>query len=278
MKQPREEPFRFTRLIDRRKVRASSLREILDIPASAGETWLMVSPHDDDLCVGSGMWIQAAAQAGIDVQVVIVTDGRMGYCSPAQKETIVDVRRAETYESFGILGVRRESVQYIGYPDGGLAPYQGRRAAQAGEAVADIAGYVGLQNAFTHHLRRTRPARVLVPAPTDMHPDHQMTHNELMISLFHAAGGIWPELGPPLDDLPRLYEMAIYCDFDQPPNLELHGGADVFATKLRSIAAFRSQEQIERLVQSQRDGGPYEYLREMDFKFYSPKVYRHLFE
>lgn len=268
--------FQFTRLIDRQKVRGASLREILDIPSGRRETWLLVSPHDDDLCVGAGMWIQAAVRSDIDVQALIVTDGRMGYCSLERKDSIVETRKAETYKSFAILGVPRENVRHIGYPDAGLVPYQGRRKAQPGES--DIAGYVGLQNAFTHHLRATRPRRVFVPAPSDLHPDHQVTHNELMISLFHAAGGIWPELGKPLDNVPDVYEMAIYCDFDEHPNLELHGGAEIFNAKLQSISAYNSQEQIERLIQSQCEGGPYEYLREVNFKFYSPKVYRHLFE
>jgi len=248
----------------------------MNIPQDLHETWLFVSPHDDDLCIGAGLWMQAAVQAGIDVQVVIVTDGRMGYCSLAQQKTIVEVRKAETYESFGILGIAKENVHYIAYPDGGLTAYQGRRKAEAGEAR--IAGYVGLQNAMTHHLRRARPARVLVPAPTDLHPDHQITHNELMISLFHAAGAIWPELGAPLREVPKVYEMAIYCDFDQPPNLELHASTDLFETKLKSIAAYRSQEQIARIVENQRAAGPYEYLREVNFRFYSPERYKHLFE
>lgn len=269
-------PFQFTRLIDRQKVRSASLREVLDIPSSVRESWLLVAPHDDDLCVGAGMWIQAAVKAGIDVQVLIVTDGRMGYCKVEQQGGIVETRKSETYKSFGILGVGRDNVQYIGYPDAGLTTCQGRRKAQSGEN--GIAGFVGLQNAFTWHLRRVRPNRVFVPAPSDLHPDHQVTHNELMISIFHAAGGIWPELGKPLADVPKVYEMAIYCDFDEHPNLELHGSKDVFDTKLQSIAAYTSQEQIERIVQSQREGGPYEYLHEVNFRFYSPKVYRHLFE
>jgi len=265
----------YTRLTASGPERHDTLRGILGIAPTARETWLLVSPHDDDLCVGCGLWMQAAVKEGIDVQVVIVTDGRMGYCSLAQQKTIIDVRREETHESFGILGVPKENVRYIAYPDSGLTTYRGRRKAEPGEE--HIAGYVGLQNAFTHHLRRTRPTRVLVPAPSDLHPDHQITHNELMICLFHAAGAIWPELGEPLKEVPKVLEMAIYCDFDQPPNLELHGDDGLFQTKLNSIAAYRSQEQIERLVDNQRAAGPYEYLREVNFRFYSPERYRHLF-
>jgi LmbE family N-acetylglucosaminyl deacetylase len=117
----------------------------------------------------------------------------------------------------------------------------------------------------------------LIPSPTDLHPDHQITHNELMISLFHARGAIWPELGQPLENVPRVCEMAVYCNFSQPPNLQLRSDQQAFEKKLQSIAAFRSQAQIAQLVESVRAGGPYEYLREVEFLFYSSSIYRPLF-
>jgi LmbE family N-acetylglucosaminyl deacetylase len=127
-------------------------------------------------------------------------------------------------------------------------------------------------------LRRTRPARVFVPTIADLHPDHQITNNEMMISLFHAAGAIWPELGEPLKDVPKVYELAIYCDFPQPPQLEIRADQPAFEAKLRGIEAYRSQLQIERLVAMIRQAGPYEYLRELNFRFYSPANHRRAFE
>jgi LmbE family N-acetylglucosaminyl deacetylase len=167
-------------------------------------------------------------------------------------------------------------VEYIGYPDGGLTPYIGRRKAKAGETA--IEGYVGLQNALTWHLRHVRPARVFVPTHTDLHPDHRITHGELMISLFHASGAIWPELGRPLGSVPAVYELAVYCDFAEPPNLELAGSAAMFETKLRAIQAYASQAQIAALVAGVRGAGPYEYFREVAFRLYSPAVYRQRFD
>ena len=58
--------------------------------------------------------------------------------------------------------------------------------------------------------------------------------------MFHASGDIWPELGAPLA-VPQLFEKAIYCDFAEAPNLEVHGNDDAFQHKLRSIEAYRSQ-------------------------------------
>jgi LmbE family N-acetylglucosaminyl deacetylase len=265
--------FRFTRIEDGRKLRSEVLGEIVGDPT--GQSWLFVSPHDDDLAIGAGLLMQAAKQAGVEVRVLVVTDGCLGYCTLQQRDSIVRIRRAETIESFRVLGIEADSIFYIDYPDGGLTPFIGRRPARPGER--DIAGYVGLQNAFTYHLRRFRPARVFVPTPTDLHPDHRITHSELMISLFHAGGAIWPELGEPLDDVPRVGELAVYCDFLSAPDWEIRGGDEAFERKLRSIEAYRSQAQIAALVANVRAAGPYEYVRDVQFRLYSADAWRKMF-
>jgi LmbE family N-acetylglucosaminyl deacetylase len=268
--------FQFTRLQGGQKQRLGTLQDAIGMKPTK-ETWLFVSPHDDDLVIGAGLWMQAAVEAGVDVQVLIVTDGQMGYCDLDQRESIAAIRRRETYASFEILGIARSNIAYINYPDGGLSILQGRRKARQDDEVESIEGYVGLSNAFTYHLRRTRPARVFVPTIADLHPDHQVTNNELMICLFHAAGAIWPELGPPLADVPAVYELAIYCDFPEPPQLELRGDEAAFENKLAGIAAYESQLQIARIVQTIRDAGSFEYLRELNFRFYSPENHKSAF-
>ncbi len=271
------EPVEITRLDGGRKESFRSLAAALASDHLSRETWLFVSPHDDDLCLSCGLLMQQAIAEGVNVRVLVVTDGRMGYCTLEQRDTIVEVRRAETYESFGLLGIGRDQIDSVAYPDGGLFALQGRRKHRPDDEVPPIEGYVGLSNAFTYHLRRTRPARVFVPTSADLHPDHQVTHNELMICLFHAAGTIWPELGEPLADVPKVHELAVYCDFPAPPQVQINAGPKLFEKKLASIAAYRSQTQIARLVETIRDAGPTEYLRELNFRFYSPNNYKPMF-
>jgi LmbE family N-acetylglucosaminyl deacetylase len=267
--------FQFTRKTARGVQRTSCLAEAMGLAELANQTWLFVSPHDDDLCIGAGLFMQAAIRAGVAVQVLIVTDGCMGYCQLEDRDRIVEIRRGETYRAYQTLGISPDQVSYIGYPDGGLMPFIGRRRARDGEDA--IAGYSGLQNALTYHLRRARPARVYVPTHTDLHPDHRIAHSELMISVFHAAGLIWPELGEPLREPPSVGELAVYCDFVDLPNLEIIGDEEVFQNKLKSITAFQSQVQIERLVDSLRRAGPYEYVRENEFRLFTPDTYKPLF-
>ena len=268
--------FRFTRLGEGEKVCHDKLASAIGMSGDQRETWLFVSPHDDDVPLGAGLWMQAAAEAGVDVRVLIVTDGSMGYCTLEQRDSISEIRRTETYQSYELLGVTRDRIAYVGYPDGGLYTWCGRRKAKPGEA--HIEGYVGLSNAFTYHLRQVRPHRVFVPTIADLHPDHQITNSELMICLFHAAGTIWPELGSPLTIVPKAYELAVYCDFPQAPQLEIRADEQHFEKKLQSIAAYHSQTQIAKLVEIIRSAGPFEYLRELNFRFYSPANYRSMFE
>lgn len=266
--------FQFSRLVDGRPEKQSSLVEAMQTDELRNSTWMFVSPHDDDLCIGAGLLMQAAVQAGVEVQVVIVTDGCLGYCGSEQKDDIIQIRRDETIRSFEVLGIPSEQVNFLGFPDGGLTRFIGRRPAQPGEPT--VGDYTGLQNAFTHSLREFRPSRVFVPTKMDLHPDHQITHNELMISLFHASGKIWPELGDPLD-VPMVHEMAVYCDFPSDPHLEIVGDSSAFEVKLQSILAYESQLQIAELVQRIREDGPYEYIRDVEFQLYSPRRYRSLF-
>lgn len=267
--------FQFTRMAGGHPQRQTSLSEAMGNEALAGHTWAFFSPHDDDLCIGAGLLMQAAVQAGVDVQCVIVTDGCLGYCCPQQKADIVDVRREETLRSFELLGIGPRQVTFLNFPDGGLTRFVGRRPAESAREP-QVGGFTGLQNAFTHCLRELRPTRVFVPTRMDLHPDHQITHNELMISLFHASGKIWPELGDPVE-VPQVHEMAVYCDFPEDPQLEVVGNAASFETKLKSIAAYESQLQIEELVNKLREDGPVEYIRDVRFRLYSPRRYRDLF-
>lgn len=266
--------FRFTRLVDGKPVSQASAADAFGSDDLSGEVWAFVSPHDDDLCIGAGLLIQAAVQSGVDVQCVVVTDGCLGYCRPEHADDIIEIRRAETLRSFEILGVKPDQVTFLGFPDGGLTNFVGRRPARPGEP--ECGGYSGLQNAFTRCLRDLRPVRVFVPTKTDLHPDHQITHNELMISLFHASGQIWPELGDPLE-VPTVHEMAVYCDFPTDPHLEIVADDAAFDCKRRSILAYESQLQIAELVEQVSTDGPYEYIRDVEFRLYSPRRYRSLF-
>ncbi len=268
--------FRVTRRATHGEVtETKSLRELMDGWHDGKERWLFIAPHDDDIVMGAGLLLQAALAEGVDVSVLITTDGSMGYCELEDRDSIRSIRQKETRESFRIIGV--QDVSWLNFPDCNLTPYLGRRAAK-GEGPHVVEGFTGLQNAYTYELRRRMPTRVFLASGNDLHPDHKLVYQEARVSIFHAGGAIWPELGTPLRELPTLYELAIYCAFPEAPDYLIEGTPDHLETKLEAIAAYRSQKQIDRLVERLREAGAVEYLRISDFSLYSPSIYRHLFQ
>jgi len=254
---------------------AKRLKDIIPHTSEETESWLWIVPHDDDAVIGGGLLLQQAAAEGKRVKIIITTDGSMGYCNAEQRNTIASIRRAETFESFGKLGIH--DIEWLNYPDADLFGHLGRRKAKGDVHPDIIAGFSGLQNSFTAHMRSYRPSHVFVMSENDYNPDHKLVYQEALISLFHAQGAIWPELGEPLKNTPHVYEMAAYCNFRENPDIEMVATAKEFSAKLSAVDSFQSQKQIQLLVENLKENGPYEYLRDIGFDYYTPGQYRGLF-
>ena len=241
------------------------------------ETWLFFAPHDDDIVIGAGLTFLAGVQLGVDVHAGVISNGRMGYCTPEQHDTIKQVRKEETRESFRLLGMPESNLYQFDYDDGDLTQQSGRRFASDPNDPRAIAGAVGLQNTMTWLLRKVRPTRVFMPNRLDLHPDHRAVNTDLLISIFHAQGQIWPELGPPVSFVPKLYEYPTYNDFAAPPTMRVRVSEDLVEKRLAGIALFKSQLQIDLLVNELRRAGGNEYLYELTFEVFSAKKYESLF-
>lgn len=273
-----QENFLFHRLDQGQRTSETSLASLLDDWGGDSERWLFVSPHDDDVVIGAGLAIQAAVAEDIEVQVTIVTDGSMGYCSEEQRDSISSIRSEETSASMKTLGLKQEHLHFLGFPDCNLGRAAGRRRAEGGAVPYASHGFEGTQNSFTALIRGIRPSRVFLPTPTDLHPDHRVVHSEMLISLFHAQGEIWPELGKPVEEIPGVYEYATYSDYPEPPQIKIESSGEVFERKLEAIAAYVSQRQIAAVVEGIRQSGPVEYIRQVNFQFYRPSHYENLFK
>ncbi len=242
------------------------------------ENWLFLSAHDDDIVCGAGLTLLAGMDAGAQVHAVITANGNMGYCRPEMKNTIAAIRKKEAKKSFDILGVPSENVYFLDYDDCNLSQNAGRRFATSKTTTPVIEGATGLQNSYTWVLRKIRPNRIFLPTPTDIHPDHQMATKEMMISIFHAVGNIWPELGKPMDAIPMLYEYSTYSDFATTPTLRVRTCEELFEKKLDAIRAYKSQEQIELLIQGVKESGAQEFLREAPLDILTPHKHDKLFD
>jgi len=272
-----QEEIEFVRLVGEERRVGTKLAQVSRHWQGDQEQFLMVSPHDDDAVLGAGLLIQLAKRENVPVHIMIVTDGSMGYCSADEKDRIAEIRYKESLECYKTLGVPKSNIICLGFPDCQLGNYRGRSPAKPGDAAL-INGFTGLQNAFTFHLRQIKPTQCFLPTWNDLHPDHRIIYEEFLISLFHAAGNIWPELGEPLSRVPYVNTYAVYCDFAAPPTLRMRTPMSYLENKLKAISAFRSQKQISSLIDNVRHCGPEEYIRAIEFKLYHPANYRSLFE
>lgn len=268
--------IKYSRRLADRVVSSYEIGEILPNWQGENECWMFLSAHDDDIICGGGLTFLSALKEGIETHAVITTDGRMGYCRPQQKRTISQVRQSECRESFEALGLCEKCLHFLNFPDCNLNSYRGRHFTTIGDPT-ELEGASGLQNAYTHVLRKIRPTRVFLPTISDLHPDHRIVNCEMLISLFHAQGKIWPELGDPIGEVPLVYEYATYCDYPEPPTLRIQATEDMLRQKLVGIATYKSQEQIDLLIEVQRQAGTVEYIREIQFNFLTPKKYEDIF-
>ena len=241
------------------------------------ETWLFLAPHDDDIILGAGLTFLAALNDGINVHAAITTNGESGYCRPEHRNCIAAIRQQEAEASFSAMGLEQDHLHILGFHDSGVDQFTGHFFTnQPGPTV--ISGATGLQNSYTALLRLVRPTRIFLPSCTDIHPDHRTAHNEMIISVFHATGNIWPELGAPLEDFPVLYEYATYSDFLTPPDMRTTVSEELLEKKLAGIAAYVSQEQIGALIEIQRQAGCKEFVRQVKFDLMTPGKYNYLFD
>jgi LmbE family N-acetylglucosaminyl deacetylase len=272
-----KETFEFVRLVESERRVGPTLASVSRHWKQQEQRFLFLSPHDDDVVIGGGLMIQSALAEKVPVHVAIVTDGAMGYCTEWQKDSISDIRRKETLAAYEALGVKKESIHWLGFPDCRLSLFQGRRPAAPGEPAQE-GGFTGLQQALTQLIRLVRPNQVFLPTNADLHPDHRIVHSELLISVFHASGDIWPELGPAHEVIPYIHELAVYCNFPTPPKLRIHAPLEALKRKMAAILEFKSQKQIKAVVEIVRRGGPWEYLRPIEFALYNPALYRDRFD
>jgi len=240
------------------------------------ERWLFVSAHDDDVVVGAGLTLLAGLANHVASYVAYFTDGKMGYCSPEQRQTIASIRQEEANRSFDHLGLPLENLFRFHYDDGNLIQAMGRRFAKSGDDN-ERHGAVGLQNDMTLTLRTVRPTRIFLPNHRDLHPDHQAVHIDLLMSLFHAQGEIWPELGEPIAELPKLYEYATYSDFAAPPTMRVRVPDELVRRRFEAVAMYQSQRQIGLVVDELRKVGGSEYLLEKEFDLIKHEKYASLF-
>jgi LmbE family N-acetylglucosaminyl deacetylase len=170
-----------------------------DLPLAGHHSLLVLAPHCDDEALGAAGLILAAERLGMDVHVVIATNGDGSLSSTVRKGArslhhtefirMGLVRQQESLHALQRLGVPAEHVYFLGYPDRGLsalwtdywsrskpyrATFNGATRSPYPNTYNPQAVYAGedLLADLVSILRTSRPDIVVYPHPNDAHPDH----------------------------------------------------------------------------------------------------------
>jgi len=166
---------------------------------------LVISPHPDDEAIGAAGLMQRVHTRGGLVRVVLLTSGD-GFPEGVEVAEGVAHPRASDYRGYGVqreqetraalqtLGVARDAVTFLGFPDEGLcqiastylfdkrrsfeSPYTGRESPPSTERVVRGARYRGvdLRRELERIVSAFQPNLIALPHPEDEHPDHCSTH------------------------------------------------------------------------------------------------------
>jgi LmbE family N-acetylglucosaminyl deacetylase len=185
---------------------------------------LILAPHPDDEVIACAGVIQGALAAKCPVQVVFLTygDGNQWAFSlyrkrpvvlPAALKSLGLLRHDEALAALASLGLPRENVVFLGYPDFSSLDiwetHWGDRPPR--ESLFTHATAVPYSNAFRAGapykgdeilldletlLRRFRPTRVFVSHPADDHPDHKALYLFARVALWDVDDAEKPVVYP----------------------------------------------------------------------------------
>ncbi len=161
---------------------------------------LVLAPHCDDETLGAGGLIHAAQRAGLEVRVVIETNGD-GYLFATMEDfrriyprasdfiRMGNVRQQESLSALRLLGVPENNVIFLSYPDRGTpelwndhwladdpyrSPYTESTRSPYPVTHNPDAVYAGedLLADLLAIIESYRPDLIVYPHPDDVHPDH----------------------------------------------------------------------------------------------------------
>lgn len=166
---------------------------------------LVIAPHPDDESLAPGGLIQQAVASGIDVNVVVVTNGDGQEIAPpvlgmglipktADFIAIGERRQQESLKALELLGVSSSHAFYLSYPDRGTKPmwvadwnsecpyyssYTRSRSSPYPITFDQEATYCGwdVLNDLQEIISTHRPDLIVIPHPDDQHPDHLAVSN-----------------------------------------------------------------------------------------------------
>ncbi len=133
---------------------------------------LVIAPHPDDETLGCGGTLARLTDAGTEVTLVLVTDGEATRGAARPPVATGRARLGEARRAGDHLGIA--SVVSLALPDGAVSHHLEALAA----ALIEVADLV-------------RPGLVLLPWPSDDHPDHRAVATALARRPLSARPELW---------------------------------------------------------------------------------------
>lgn len=238
-----------------------------------GSRIIVFAPHNDDETLGIAEFISRAIKNGANVKVVLVTNGDGHKTAvkvdsfkispkPSDYINLGRERQQETLNAMETLGVKKENVIFLGYPDRGVShlwEYNWNTAFISPFTQRDMTPYT---NSFTKDVKFTgenlaadmdkiimdfRPDYIVYPHPNDRHPDHWAVNAFINYSLLKTGytpkkellylvhRGDWPT---PLKSDPKLYLV--------PPKKLLNTGTEWYAFDMDNNEIEQKKGAIEK--------------------------------
>ena len=179
------------------------------------------SPHDDDAILGAGYALLAARAAGAEVYVFIFSDGRGGYSTAAEKDSITGRRRAESVKAYAALGIAESHIVRFDYPDSSVNQH-------VGWMLPD-----GTEGSFPADLKKLREraiTRILVPNRYREHIDHEAVSRIGLYDGPIVGDAVLPDWGSAAP-VRSFHEYAVWGDFSPEDVLVAGQPTDVRANR-----------------------------------------------
>ena len=145
----------------------------------------------------------AREEEGIHVHIVVVSDGRMGYADPTEKEAIVETRQQELIRALSQLEITSDHV-HLGFP---MELWSCTKGAIPRERVS--------AKAHRHASKKSKPAWFLDPPHGIFIPTTGLPAGNWIWLAAGQGSDIWREMGPVLSPVKR-FNYAVYCAFPEP--------------------------------------------------------------
>ncbi len=134
-------------------ITGSSNKVSYSLPVEKEDKVCIIAPHPDDETLGCGGVIKKMLNKGIQVELILVTDGSSG----GKADNLADIRIGEFHQAKEILGITK--LYYLGYKDGQLDQY-----------------YLPLMKSLNEILGVMNPKVIFIPYIFDYSIDHLITY------------------------------------------------------------------------------------------------------